>query len=160
MDQVLGRHGLNVDDQNVERRQPQEDDRKTVAKEVDSLCSSLCLKKKTEEKTRTSHIKCKVADQVAPKAPITMEGSPTMQYCISRKPHNVEAAKVSGQQTKYLLSKPQQVYSSVEIEDQTVPGCTGPFNQWERSVGMTCEALGPSGQSGRDRDYTQERQRF
>ena len=48
MDQVLCRHGVNVDDQNVKRRQPLEDDMKTVVKEVDSLCSSLCLKKKTE----------------------------------------------------------------------------------------------------------------
>ena len=152
MDQVLGRHGVNVDDQNVKRRQPLEDDRMTVVKEVDSLCSSLCLKKKTEEKTTTSHINSKVADQVAPKAPITIEGSPTRQYCISRKSQNVEAAKVSGQQTKYLLTKPKQVYSSVGIGDQTIPGCTGPFNQWERSVGMTREVLGPSDQSGGDRD--------
>ena len=76
-----------------------------------------------------------------------------------RKSQNVEAAKVSGQQTKYLLSKPQQGYSSVGIEDQTIPVCTCPFNHWERSVGMTREALGPSGQSVGDRDYTQERQR-
>ena len=77
-----------------------------------------------------------------------------------RKSQNVEAAKVSGQQTKYLLTKPQQVYSSLGIGDQTIPGCIGPSNQWERSVGMTREALGLSGQSGGDRDYTQERQRF
>ena len=31
--------------------------------------------------------------------------------------------------------------TSVGIGDQTIHGCTGPTNQWERSVGMTHEAL-------------------
>ena len=35
--------------------------------------------------------------------------------------------------------------TSVGIGDQTIHGCTGPTNQWERSVGMTHEALRPSG---------------
>ena len=77
---MLGRHGVNGDDQNVSRRQPLEDDRKTVFKEVDSLktelslCLSLCLQEKTDEKTITSHIDCTIADQVAPKEHRTIEG--------------------------------------------------------------------------------------
>ena len=122
-------------------RQPQEGNKKTVIGKKDDilLFGSLCLKKKTEEK-KTKTPNCYVAQQIDSKEQITMEEPTALFNFVGRKLQIKEAAKVSGQKTNNLLSKPhQQVYLSVGIEDQTIPSCTSPFNQWERSVG-------PSGQ--------------
>ena len=103
-----------------------EDDRK---KDDSLLFGSLCLKKKTEEKKTITPNCNNVAQQIDLKAKITMDEPTALCNFIGRKLQNKEAAKVSGQKTNILLSKPhQQVHLSVGIKDQTIPGCTGPFN--------------------------------
>jgi hypothetical protein len=93
-----------------------------------------------------------------------MEESLERQYCIGRKLHkNLEAAKVSGQQTNYLLSKPQQVYSSVGIEDQTITAVpahsTNGRGVWEWRV-KRWGGLANREETGitlrRDRDYDRQ----
>ena len=115
-----------------------------VISNIDSLTLPICLRKKTEEeeeKTISPNYSVSIAeDQVVQNATITVEG----KYCISRKlqKFEFEASKVSGIETKVLLSKPQQVYTSVGIEHQIVTGCTGSSTNGRR----VWEAMGPSGQ--------------
>ena len=115
--------------------------KKVCGQQVTGLEDDYKMAEKTTQKT-TTHIKRVSADQVAPEVAKTIEGSPTRQFS-NRKSQNVTTAKASGQLTKFLLTKPQQVYTSVEIGDQTIPGCTGPFHQWERSVEKWRETLRP-----------------
>jgi hypothetical protein len=85
----------------------------------------LSLKKTEEEERKTTifpkHSASIAEDQFVQTAAITMEGN----YCISRKLHHFEAAKVSGLVTKLLITKPQQAYTSMGIEHQLVTNCTG-----------------------------------
>ena len=120
----------------VDGRQPEEDNRKTIdiRKKDDNL-----LFEKTEEKTIIPP-NCKSAQQIDLKEQITMKEPTATCIYIGRKLQLKGAAKVVGQLKISLLSKPhQKVNLSVGIVDQTIPGCTGKFNQRERSVG-------PSGQ--------------
>jgi hypothetical protein len=148
MTERMNKNGKNVENVNnidaenivdiVDGRQPEEDNRKTtVTRKKDD--NPLFLFEKTEEKT-TILPNCIPAQQVDLKEQITMKEPTAACTYINRKLQLKGAAKVSGQQNINLLSKPhQKVNLSVGIVDQTIPGCTGKFNQWERSVG-------PSGQ--------------
>ena len=94
----------------------------------------LMKKKKTEEEEEKTTIPHKhsvsMADQAVQFAAITTEGK---HDNISRKLQTSEAAKVSGLETKIIIiTKPQQVYTSVGIRHQIVTDCTGSL---QRSVG-------------------------
>ena len=94
----------------------------------------------------TTHTECGKADQVAPNVARIAERLSTRQN-YPKKALNTISVTVSGQLTKIRITKPQQVYPRVGIGNQTTPRRTGPFNQWEWSVGKRREALRPSGQS-------------
>ena len=110
--------------------------------------------KKKNQKTFT-HTSDDRAKQVALcSTPKTTEGLPVRQFA-QKKALDATPASVTGQLANIFITKPQQVYTSVEVRDQKTPRGTGPTNQWERSVGKRREALRPAGQLGatdRDRD--------
>ena len=134
---------------------------KLVVEENDSYVWKMT--KKTTQKTST-HTSDDRAHQVAfCSTSKTTEGLPVRQFAPKKAVVDVTPARVSGQLANIFITKPQQVYTSVGIRDQNTPRCTGPINQWERSVGKRREALRLAGQLGvtdGDRDYNQEKSRF
>ena len=101
---------------NVGRRQLLEDDCKMTGK--------------TTLKT-TTHTECVKADQVAPIEARTTVRLSTRQN-VSKKALNPTSAKVSGQLSINIITKPQNVYSSgVQMPCDRL--WTVPTNQWEKS---------------------------